>query len=183
MGGGRTTTTVTRTLQYAADTASSRNGQQMSAKSLHRRWKHEIQIALLRRRAAMARAVLLNPSARAQWLFPSIIDRALHHWRRVLALDGGPVTTASLTLRLTQQYQMTTLSLSLALRMSLCSLQVSSCHVCPPCGGGCFRPAIALPRKEQGPHRLSSVSFSDNLHLENSFEDNGVSGQLVLACA
>ena len=34
---------------------------QMSPKSLHRRWKHEIQIALLRRRAAMARAVLPNP--------------------------------------------------------------------------------------------------------------------------
>ena len=49
---------VTRTLQYAADIASSRNGQHLSAKSLHRRWKHEIQIALLRRRAAMARAVL-----------------------------------------------------------------------------------------------------------------------------
>ena len=39
---------------------------------------------------------------------------------------------------------------------------------------------MALSRYEQGPQRLSSVSFSDNLHLENSFEDNGVSGQLVL---
>ena len=36
-----------RTLQYAADIASSRNGQQMSAKSRQRKWKHEIQIALL----------------------------------------------------------------------------------------------------------------------------------------
>ena len=53
---------VTRTLQYAADVASSRNGQLMTAKSLHRRWKHEIQVALLRRRAAMARAVLPNLS-------------------------------------------------------------------------------------------------------------------------
>ena len=60
---------VTRTLQYAADISSSRNGQQMSAKSLLRRWKHGIQIALLRWRAAMARAVLPNPSARAEWLF------------------------------------------------------------------------------------------------------------------
>ena len=40
---------VTRTLQDAADIASSRNGQQMSAKPLQRRWKHEIKIALLRR--------------------------------------------------------------------------------------------------------------------------------------
>ena len=43
-------------LQYAADIASSRNGQQMSATSLQRRWKHEIQMALLRRRAASTRA-------------------------------------------------------------------------------------------------------------------------------
>ena len=63
---------------------------QMSAKSLHRRWKHEIQIALPRWRAAMARAVLPNTSARAKWLFAGIIDRALHHWGHVAALDGGP---------------------------------------------------------------------------------------------
>ena len=38
----------------------------------------------------MARAVLPNPSARAEWLFAGIIDRALHHWGHVPALDGGP---------------------------------------------------------------------------------------------
>ena len=38
----------------------------------------------------MARAVLPNPSARAEWLFAGIIDRALHHWGKVPALDGGP---------------------------------------------------------------------------------------------
>ena len=57
--------------------------------SLHRRRKHRIHIALLRRRAAMARAVLPNSSARAVWLFAGIIDRALHHWGHVPALDGG----------------------------------------------------------------------------------------------
>ena len=46
--------------------------------------------SLLRRRAAIARAVLPNPSARAEWPFPGIIDRALHLWRHVDALDGGP---------------------------------------------------------------------------------------------
>ena len=76
-------TAVTRTLQCAADIASSRTGQQMSAKSLQRRWKHEVQIALLRRRAAMTRAVLPNPSARAEWFFAGIIDGALHHWGHV----------------------------------------------------------------------------------------------------
>ena len=38
----------------------------------------------------MARAVLPIPSARAEWLFAGIIDRALHNWRHVPALDGGP---------------------------------------------------------------------------------------------
>ena len=38
----------------------------------------------------MANAVLPNPSARAEWLFAGIIDRALHHWGHVPALDGGP---------------------------------------------------------------------------------------------
>ena len=45
---------------------------------------------VLRRRAAKARAFLPNPSARAEWLFAGIIDRALHHWGHVPALDGGP---------------------------------------------------------------------------------------------
>ena len=38
----------------------------------------------------MARAVLLDFSARAEWHFAGIIDRALHHWGHVPALDGGP---------------------------------------------------------------------------------------------
>ena len=77
---GRPHPARTRTWQHAADTASNRNGQQMSAKSLQRKWKHTIQMALLRRRAPMTRAGLPNPSARAEWLLASIIDIALHHW-------------------------------------------------------------------------------------------------------
>ena len=38
----------------------------------------------------MARAVLPNLSARAEWLVAGVIDRALHHWGHVPALDGGP---------------------------------------------------------------------------------------------
>ena len=86
---GRSHPAITRTLQCAADIASRGNGQQMSAKSLQRRWKHEIQIALLRRRAAMTLAVLPNPSARAEWLLAGVIDRALHHWGHVPPLDDG----------------------------------------------------------------------------------------------
>ena len=49
---GRPHPAGTRTLQHAAHIASNRNGQQMSAKSLQRKWKQEIQMALLRRRAS-----------------------------------------------------------------------------------------------------------------------------------
>ena len=38
----------------------------------------------------MTQAVLTNPSARADWLFAGIIDRALNHWGHVPPLDGGP---------------------------------------------------------------------------------------------
>ena len=37
----------------------------------------------------MARAVLPNPSARAEWPLAGIIDGALHHWGHVSPLDGG----------------------------------------------------------------------------------------------
>ena len=84
---GRPHPEVTRTLQYAADIASCRNGQHMSAKSRQHRWRHDIQIALFRRRATMTQAVLPNPSARAEWLLARIIDRALSHWARALPLD------------------------------------------------------------------------------------------------
>ena len=52
-----------------------------------------------------------------------------------LLLTADPATTTSLTLRLIQQYQTTTtLSHSRAMRMSLCSHQVSNYLVCPRVG-------------------------------------------------
>ena len=39
---------------------------------------------------------------------------------------------------------------------------------------------VDLPRNEQDPQCLRSVLLFDNLHLENSYEDNGVAGQRVL---
>ena len=47
------------------------------------RWKHEIQAALLPRRAAMTLAVLPNTSAREECLLAGVIDRATIHWVRV----------------------------------------------------------------------------------------------------
>ena len=65
---GRPHPAVTRTLRFAADLATRRGGQEANAKDLMARWRHEIQIAIQRRRAAMARAVLPGASARANWL-------------------------------------------------------------------------------------------------------------------
>ena len=86
---GRPHTAVTRTVQNAADLEACRNGQQMSTKSLGDRWKHEVQIALTRQRAATTRAVLPHTSARAEWLLAGLIDRVASHWTRAPPLDGG----------------------------------------------------------------------------------------------
>jgi hypothetical protein len=59
---------VTRTLGFAAAKAASRGGEQGTSKALMGRWKHEIQIAIMRRRAAMVRAVLPRVPERLAWL-------------------------------------------------------------------------------------------------------------------
>ena len=48
-------------------------------------------MALFRRRAAVTRAVLPNPAARAEWLLAGLIDRAHNHWSHAPPLDGGNV--------------------------------------------------------------------------------------------
>ena len=72
---GRPHPAVTRTLKYAAEIASTRNNQQSSASSLVSRWRHEIQVAILRRRAAMYRAVLPKATASERWLLTGSADR------------------------------------------------------------------------------------------------------------
>ena len=42
------------------------------------RWKHEIQIAILRRRGAMARAVLPKATSRELWMLAGCSDRSEH---------------------------------------------------------------------------------------------------------
>ena len=103
---------VTRTLQYAADIASSRNGQHISAKSLQRRWKHEIQIAK-------------NGSSLVSSTEPSITGDT----SPLLTVD--PAITTMPTPRLTQQHQTTTSPLSPVVRSSLCSRQVPN-QLCLP---------------------------------------------------
>ena len=63
---GRPHPAVTRTMRYAAERAVARGGRTTTVEAYLRRWDHEISIAILRRRAAMTRAVLpqLAPAAR-----------------------------------------------------------------------------------------------------------------------
>ena len=95
---GRPHPAVTRTLHFAAQLAVTRNNQQATAESLVSRWKHEIQIAILRRRAAMTRAVLPGCTARQMWLLAGQADRCEQDGRALLReeddafLDAAEVT-------------------------------------------------------------------------------------------
>ena len=59
---------ATRTLRYAADLAARKGNGAGKAKAIAGRWKHEIAVAIARRRAAMARAVLPRMSQSQKWL-------------------------------------------------------------------------------------------------------------------
>ena len=87
--GARPHPPVTRTILYAEDIAACLNVQQMSANAFQQRWKHEAQIALFRRRAAMTRAVLPHTSAREQWLPGGLRDITTDQWARAPPLEGG----------------------------------------------------------------------------------------------
>ena len=65
---GRPHPAVTRTLKHAAEIAANRSDQQVDASTLLSRWRHEVQVAIQRRRAAMTRAVLPRASSDTAWL-------------------------------------------------------------------------------------------------------------------
>ena len=74
---------------FAAAFAARRAGS--DAKALKRRWCHEVQIAIQRRRAAMARAVLPGASPHELWLLTGQGGRQLDPTGRAPGLDdGGP---------------------------------------------------------------------------------------------
>ena len=64
---GRPHPAVVRTLKFAAGVAERRHGGEASG-GLLKRWRHEIGVAIMRRRAAMARAVLPRPKAKDLWM-------------------------------------------------------------------------------------------------------------------
>jgi hypothetical protein len=71
---GRPHPATTRTLKYAAERASYRGGRAIRAQDFYRKWTHEIQVAILRRRAAMTRAALPKPQTDVAWLSTSERD-------------------------------------------------------------------------------------------------------------
>ena len=64
---GRPHAAATRTMKFAAQLAAARGGQEFSAGFLGR-WKHEVQVTIQRRRAAMARSVVPRLSPQEAWL-------------------------------------------------------------------------------------------------------------------
>ena len=93
---GRPHPAVTRTLAIAAEMAATRSEQHADGRSLQARWRHEIMIALLRRRAAMARAVLPRRNARETWLLTGHTCSVPGSEQRAAPLDeGGPAAAAN----------------------------------------------------------------------------------------
>ena len=169
---------VTRTLQHAADIGSSRNGQQMSAKSLQRRWMHEIQIALLRRKAAMVRAVLPNPQIGSS---PVSLTEPLRHWRQVLRLDGGPgdrdhADSGTDTAIPDDDDDIVSLA-----SCSFVSVQPSGLYPLGffTFGMVCFQLAMAFPDDLTNGFVPRSLVPPFGVDVENIFEHHGVSSQVI----
>ena len=123
---GRPHPAVTRTLQCAADIASSRNGQHLSATSLHRRFSCTGGQPWL---AQFSRIFQRGQSGTSQASSTELCTTGATS----LLSTVCPATTTSTALRLTQQYQTTAMKMSLqgATRLFLCSYQVSNCPVYP----------------------------------------------------
>ena len=84
---GRPHPAVTRTLKFASEQAAHRS-ESAEPKAILGRWRHEIQVALLRRRAAMARAVLPQMGDREAWLLTGYCGAVPASDRRTSLLTG-----------------------------------------------------------------------------------------------
>ena len=110
----------------------------------------------------MTRAVLPNPSARAEWLFAGVIDRALNHWGHVPPLDGGmgdnDHADSETDTAIPDDDDQDIASLA---SQPPVSVQPSSLQLCPPFPEGQFASVFLM--------------FPGDLVLDTLFEDNGVS--------
>ena len=88
---GRPHPAAMRCLRFAATAAANKAGVGAAAPQLLSRWRHEVSIAILRRRAAMARAVVPRQTARELWLLTGHREEvAATLWREpeLYQLDG-----------------------------------------------------------------------------------------------
>ena len=130
----------------------------------------------------MARAVLPNPSARAEWLFAGTNDRALHQWGHVPALDGGPGDHDS------DDFETDTaipddaddIVSQRAARMNLCSHQVSNCPVNPVRGGVRLLVDDGAPTQRTGPTASHVNTPLRQSPPREQFRGQWVSGPQVL---
>ena len=138
-----------------------------------------LKIALLRWRAAMARAILPNPlQGRSGSSQASLTEPCTTRDMSPLS-TAAPATTTSTTLRLTQQYLTTTMTLSpwRATRTILCSHQVLSSPVCPSASGG----VVGWRWLSHAMSRLAAPwGPSSTVSTSRTVLRNGVSGQQVL---
>ena len=71
----RPTPTAMRTLKYAAQQAAARMGTQGESQTTMARWKNELTIAIMRRRAAMSRAVVPRRTAWEEWMLAGVAEQ------------------------------------------------------------------------------------------------------------
>jgi hypothetical protein len=89
---GRPHPAVVRTMKYASERAAGRGSEEVKSSELYGRWRHEITVAILRRRAAMTRAFLPRPNPRERWLMTGHSDGEAAVITRAPQLDGDDVS-------------------------------------------------------------------------------------------
>ena len=65
---------VSRVLSHVARRATARAGADCCSQSIVSRWRHEISVSLLRRRAAISRSTLPRRSDRDLWMLSGAVD-------------------------------------------------------------------------------------------------------------
>ena len=89
---GRPHAAVTRTLKFAAEVASTRGNSRLPAASILSRWRHEIMVAILRRRAAICRGVMPRVTPQDEWLLTGKADRDGNAWGALAPVDEDGVS-------------------------------------------------------------------------------------------
>jgi hypothetical protein len=91
---GRPHPAAVRTLRYASNRAAGQGNEQVKSTQLRARWRHEMMIAILRRRAAMARSVVPRPSRRAEWLLTGLAEDGVTGAGRSAQIDADDFSDA-----------------------------------------------------------------------------------------